>query len=145
MKGDKSKEGSRGGDVIGHTASGKPIYAGKSGASVGPQSVRQSREMNQAHHKATREMRDHSVQDHKDASKSHKEKSEGLLKQALASKDYPKREDLWKQAEHHHSFATAHEAQADRKAKSEGTHGWGWGSKKSLTSGDLMKGDINEG
>lgn len=65
---DRSKEGSRGGRVIGHTASGKPIYASKAPTAYGTE--HHTNNMEDEKH-VEQHAGDYSKQDHIDAAKHH--------------------------------------------------------------------------
>lgn len=95
---EKSGEGSKGGKVIGHTKSGKPVYENK----------------HADHYK------DFTREDHTDAKKLHRNEAkehEFQMKRTEESSHYYKDSDTYKErkrlADHHHKMMVYHELNAD--------------------------------
>ena len=94
-KGDRSKEGSKGGNVIGHTSSGNPIYA--------------------PHNSKPKGHEGYSKEDHLEAAKLHRKKAgESRYKRARASGK--------KSVYTHRDAQIAHETVADHHSRAAGDH-----------------------
>lgn len=100
-------EGTRGGHVIGHTSSGKAIYASKG----------ENGELNPRHHK------DWTEHDHREAAEKHFEESRRLEEEARKQPE-GKRLPLYERASNHHNSARNHEHEADKQivGKTSGGH-----------------------
>lgn len=98
---EKGGEGSRGGKIIGHTKSGKPVYAGKKAS----------------------ENKDFTAQDHKDASDLHSKQSSDHRAKVV----HPHNTAL---ADHHHQVSNAHQQEAAKQIQNEHESGLSADEKK---------------
>lgn len=119
-------EGSRGGHVIGHTKSGKPVYSRQIGQ--GYHSFDREREQSSVE-KETKAHKGFSEQDHRDASDVHKQEAEQHRRKTLSmnSRDAEKHH---KMVNYHEHAAANHDREAnlqyhgDQKKKQLQDHAW---------------------
>lgn len=117
----KSGEGSRGGHIIGHTKSGKPVYSGK-----------------KAEHKDYKEF---TSQDHKDAASLHGEKAEGHQGSINSTAQEHAKNQLATLAQHHREMVVDHMKQSGDMAQKEHAASLSVDEKKIIA--DQKKNQIN--